>query len=232
MPDSLRSFQLGCQRTPEGVPTFVRQAGGLETRKRPHRRGVLHHVPAECLPDDRGAGLFHAPPRRQVDDRLSVRGPPLLGSSHSLEEAFMAPQPSRLSRLWSAHDSEWRDPAQVISQWSGAGSAAQELLRFPVRVDWWDVLAEHKITLLVTREYEHLVIALSPRLRRRARHAQTYLPLPHPSGLPTDRRRGAAYVARTRNPNQVYDLAPVSGLVDRSDVPPLGERYLSEFRPF
>ena len=143
----------------------------------------------------------------------------------------MAPQPSRLSRLWSAHDSEWRDPAQVIGQWSGAGSAAQELLRFRVRGDWWDVLAEHKITLLVTREYEHLVIALSPGVRRGERHAQTYLPLPHPSGLAADRKRGVAYVASTRNPNQVYDLAPVSGLVDRSDVPPLGERYLAEFRP-
>src|SRR5260370_41862210 len=145
MPDSLRSFQLGCQRTPEGVPTFVRQAGGLETRKRPHRRGVLHHVPAECLPDDRGAGLFHAPPRRQVDDRLSVRGPPLLGSSHSLEEAFMAPQPSRLSRLWSAHDSEWRDPAQVIGPWSRARSAPPTLPPFPVPSHSRHLLPAHNI---------------------------------------------------------------------------------------
>src|SRR5260370_7575142 len=143
----------------------------------------------------------------------------------------MAPQPSRLSRLWSAHDSEWRDPAQVISQWSGAGAAGQELLRFRVRGDWWGVLAEHKITLLVTREYEHLVIALSPGVRRGERHAQTYLRLPHPSGLAADRKRGVVYVASTRNPNQVYDLAPVSDLVDRSDVAPVGERYLAEFRP-
>jgi uncharacterized protein (TIGR03032 family) len=84
---------------------------------------------------------------------------------------------------------------------------------------------------LVTREYEHLVIALSPGLRRGERHSQTYLRLPHPSGLAADRKRGVVYVASTRNPNQVYDLAPVSDLVDRSDVSPVGERDLAEFRP-
>jgi uncharacterized protein (TIGR03032 family) len=143
----------------------------------------------------------------------------------------MATKPNQLSRLWSAHDSEWRDAAQVISQWSGGGRAGQDLLRFRVRGDWWDLLAEHKITLLVTREYEHLVIALSHGLRRGERHAQTYLRLPHPSGLAADRKRGVVHVASTRNPNQLFDLAPVSGLVDRSDVPPLGERHLAEFRP-
>lgn len=143
----------------------------------------------------------------------------------------MALSPNQLSRRWSAHDSEWRDPAQVVSGWSGAGRSEPDLLRFRVRGEWWDVLAEHKITLLVTREYEHLVVALSPRAHRGERQAQTYLRLPHPSGLAADRKRGIVHVASTRNPNQVYDLAPVSGLVPRSDVQLPGERDLAEFRP-
>ncbi len=143
----------------------------------------------------------------------------------------MALPPSKLNRLWSTHDSEWRDPAQVISRWSDASRSEPELLKFRVRGDWWDLLAEHKITLLVTREYEHLVIALSPGLRRGERPTQTYLPLPHPSGLAADRKRGIVHVASTRNPNQLYDLAPVSGLKERSDVASSSERDLAEFRP-
>ena len=143
----------------------------------------------------------------------------------------MAVSRGKLSRAWSAHDSEWRDPAQVISGWGDAGRSEPDLLRFRVKGAWWDVLAEHDITLLVTREYEHLVIALSPGMRRGERPAQTYLRLPHPSGLAADRKRGTVHVASTRNPNQLYDLAPVSGLVQRSDVHASGERELAEFKP-
>ncbi len=143
----------------------------------------------------------------------------------------MAPSSSKLSRLSSGHDSEWRDPAQVISEWSGASRSEPNSLRFRVKGGWWDVLAEHRITLLVTREYEHLVIALSPGLRPGEQHAQTYLRLPHPSGLVADRKRGIVHVASTRNPNQVYDLGPVSNLMKRDDVSVSGERQLGEFRP-
>jgi uncharacterized protein (TIGR03032 family) len=59
------------------------------------------------------------------------------------------------------------------------------------------------VTLLVSREYEHLLLAM--RCDERG-PSVTYLPLPHPSGLAVDRRRGLVHVASTRNPNQVYDL--------------------------
>jgi uncharacterized protein (TIGR03032 family) len=81
---------------------------------------------------------------------------------------------------------------------------------------WWETLEEAAITLLVTREYEHLVIALTV---ESGRPRVTFMPLPHPSGLAVDRSRGLVHIASTRNPNQIYDLAPVTGVHVRKDKP-------------
>jgi len=80
------------------------------------------------------------------------------------------------------------------------------LLVHRTRGPFWDLLDEAGITLLVSREYEHLLMALSGR----GGHGEiTYLPLPHPSGVAFDAKRGIVHVASTRNPNQVLELAPV-----------------------
>ena len=46
----------------------------------------------------------------------------------------------------------------------------------------------------------------------------SYLPLPHPSGLVVDRSRRVVHVASTRNPNQLYELRPASGALERLDL--------------
>ncbi len=120
-----------------------------------------------------------------------------------------------LDQLWALHHAEWREPAQVASQWREATDTDPQLLRHTVRGAWWETLARLDITLLVTREYEHLVMALHA--GRRGPHV-TFLRLPHPSGLAVDRQHGVVHVASTRNPNQVYDLAPVHHVLDRLDV--------------
>jgi uncharacterized protein (TIGR03032 family) len=101
------------------------------------------------------------------------------------------------------------------------------MLHFLVTGSWWEILASHGITLLITREYEHLLVALS------AHQApmETYMRLPHPSGLVADRSRGIVHVASTRNPNQLYDLAPVTGLINRLDQMPDANDRLLESRP-
>lgn len=120
-----------------------------------------------------------------------------------------------LAALWARHHAAWRDPAQVASQWREACDIDAKLLRHTVRDAWWETLAATGATLLVTREYEHLVMAL--RADDDGPHV-SYMQLPHPSGLAVDRKRGVVHVASTRNPNQVYDLAPVTALTDRRDV--------------
>jgi uncharacterized protein (TIGR03032 family) len=117
-----------------------------------------------------------------------------------------------LSKLHEAQNAQLRDPAQIASQWTGAGSVDPNLLKYSVRGEWWDILRECGITLIVTREYEHLIMAIQ------AGGRVSYLSLPHPSGLVVDRQQHLVYVASTRNPNQVFDLAPVSGIKKRLDA--------------
>ena len=128
------------------------------------------------------------------------------------------PTGPQLAELFAHHHEQSRDPAQIAGQWSGAGEVDPRLLEFRVRGDWWDVLAECGVTLLVTREYEHLVMALRATANGGG-GSITFMALPHPSGLVADRARKVVHVASTRNPNQVFDLAPVAGLRVRADLP-------------
>jgi uncharacterized protein (TIGR03032 family) len=119
------------------------------------------------------------------------------------------------SALWSRHHAEWRDTAQVASQWADAGNIDAELLRGNVRGAFWDVIERLGVTLIVSREYEHLLLALS--VVDGSPHV-SFFNMPHPSGLAVDRQRGVVHVASTRNPNQVYELMPATGVMSRLDV--------------
>lgn len=141
----------------------------------------------------------------------------------------MTPTRDDLDALWARHHAEWRDQAQITSQWREAATIDPRLLRCRIRGAWWETLAACGITLLVTREYEHLVMALSvgehgPRI--------SYTIVPHPSGLAVDHKKQTVYIASTRNPNQVYDCAPVEGRIPRLDVAPadLPDRVLLPLR--
>lgn len=125
------------------------------------------------------------------------------------------PTDQQLDALWARHSAEWRDPAQIASQWREATNVDRALLRHRVRGAWWETLADLDVTLLVTREYEHLVMALRV---TDGKPQVSYLPMPHPSGLAVDGEGSVVHVASTRNPNQVYDLAPVTGISPRLDV--------------
>ncbi len=121
----------------------------------------------------------------------------------------------QLEALWGRHSADWREPAQITSLWRDAADINRGLLRARTRGAWWSTLAEMGGTLLVTREYEHLVMAL------RATDAGpevTYLPIPHPSGLVVDAERRRVHLASTRNPNQILELRPINGTLPRSDL--------------
>jgi hypothetical protein len=112
-------------------------------------------------------------------------------------------------------DTAWRHPPDVVSGWEGASRVNAALLRHRVSGSWWECLESAGLTLIVTREYEHLVIALSV---VDGKPLVSYLPLPHPSGVAVDRRRNVVHVASTRNPNQIFELTPVNDLMPRPDV--------------
>ncbi len=124
--------------------------------------------------------------------------------------------------MWARHHAQWRDPAQIVSQWREAADTDPLLLQHKARGKWWEILATAGITLLVTREYEHLVMAMQT---TDGGPYVTYMRMPHPSGLAVDRPRGIVHIASTRNPNQVHDLKPVKAVVARQDAdvkPPVG----------
>lgn len=116
---------------------------------------------------------------------------------------------------WARHDAQWRDTAQIASQWEEARSVDPSLLRFRERGAFWETLDRLEATLLVTREYEHLAIALTVVA---GKPLATYMRLPHPSGLVYDRIRRVVHLASTRNPNQILELRPVTHLAPRRDV--------------
>lgn len=109
--------------------------------------------------------------------------------------------------MWDKHGQQWRDPAEIVSYPPPSGEARRALTRALVSGDWWDLLEELELTLLVGREYEHAVLSLSVST---GKPLVRCLCLAHPSGIAIDTHRGLVHVASTRNPNQVYTLAPLS----------------------
>ncbi len=136
-------------------------------------------------------------------------------NTKSKNRSVRKPASRELEALWSHHHGEWRHPGQIVSQWHKAAETDANLLRFSVRGKWWQALEAAKVTLLVTREYEHLIVSICV---VNGRPMLSFMPMPHPSGLAVDRRKGVVHVASTRNPNQIYDLAPVSDVTQRLDV--------------
>jgi uncharacterized protein (TIGR03032 family) len=121
-----------------------------------------------------------------------------------------------LTDLTAAHEAAWRDPAAVTSGWLTAGRVDSRLLKLRTRGAWWDLLDRLGVTLLVSREYEHLLLAMCT---VEGKPHVTYLQLPHPSGIAVDAERAVVHVAGTRNPNQLFELAPVRGSLSRRDAP-------------
>jgi len=104
---------------------------------------------------------------------------------------------------WDIHDAQWRDPAQIAGAWEASGTVDGELLRHRVDGPFWELLGELGVTLLVGREYEHLLMSLAPGGRI------GWLRMPHPSGIAVDLERERVHVAATRNPNQLVELTPL-----------------------
>jgi uncharacterized protein (TIGR03032 family) len=125
------------------------------------------------------------------------------------------PGNDELENLWAHQNAQWRDGAQITSQWEDAALTDTRLLQFDTYGNWWQILEETNSTILLTREYEHLIMGLSI---EKHQPLITYMRLPHPSGLVVDKENKQVYVASTRNPNQVFTFSPVTGMLLRQDV--------------
>ena len=92
---------------------------------------------------------------------------------------------------------------------------------------FWEVLASCGKTLMVSREYEHFVLALG---NHDDMPIMSVLDLPHPSGISTSPATGDLIVSSTRTPNQIFWLKQLTSVdfereivpVDIASSPPLG----------
>jgi uncharacterized protein (TIGR03032 family) len=118
------------------------------------------------------------------------------------------PQPLVHGR-WAEDDAAWRDPEEVVAGRRRTHQVDRRLLDIKVRGDWWGALEQLDACVVVSREYEHLLVALTvaPEGPR-----QSFMSLPHPSGLTYDSGAERLHVASTRNPNQLYVLMPTGGI--------------------
>ena len=141
--------------------------------------------------------------------------------------------PSR-EGLWQAQAAAWRDPARVVAFPGTESPLDPRSLKSVAHGYWWEVLQELDVTLLVSREYENLLVSLSnhdgvPR--------SGFLQVPHPSGIAYDPTSSSVHVACTRNPNQVLELVPARAFLDRTDVTVPSDResplvpHLSRYYP-
>jgi hypothetical protein len=68
---------------------------------------------------------------------------------------------SSVNGLWSAHNAAWRAPEQAATFWREASAIDPRLLRGRAYGAWWETIGRLRITLLVSREYEHLLLAMT-----------------------------------------------------------------------
>ncbi len=121
----------------------------------------------------------------------------------------------RKEELWQIQGDALREPSEILCQKYEHSGLYAESLKFSADEPFVELLGALGITLFVTREYEHLVLALTVDTSGKLRQSHTHLP--HPSGLVVDRKNNSIYIAATRNPNQIWEFKPLEGLQERKD---------------
>jgi len=126
-----------------------------------------------------------------------------------IEEAIMVTK----EQLWEQQNQAMRHPSTLFGGGHEASGIHANSLQYSLEKGFTRALHEEEITLLVSREYEHLLLAIRP--YGRSYIEQSFLHLPHPSGIAVDRRDNSIYVAATRNPNQIVQLNVSQGNMRR-----------------
>ncbi len=109
-----------------------------------------------------------------------------------------------------------REPSAVICGDYKTNGILPESLEYTIHGSFLPILEKLKVTLLVSREYEHLVIALNSKKKKLR---QSFIHLPHPSGIAIDEKTNKVYIAATRNPNQIIELAIANKNIEKFLTP-------------
>ncbi len=122
-----------------------------------------------------------------------------------------------------------RDPAKVIGGDYAANGIIPQSLEYVTEGNFLAVLERLKLTLLATREYEHLVLGLNV---KKGKLRQSFLHLPHPNGIAVNHKTNKVYIASTRSPNKIIELCAANKLMERDGYSQkkTGENYLTPSR--
>jgi uncharacterized protein (TIGR03032 family) len=127
----------------------------------------------------------------------------------------MAKGPINKDELWQKHGRALRLPQEIFGTKLENAGIVKESLEYRADKKFTALLGKLHLTLIVSREYENLLLALTP---RKGKIDQTFFHLPHPSGVAIDKKSGSVYVAATRNPNQIIEFKPTLGQLKRTGV--------------
>lgn len=133
-------------------------------------------------------------------------------------------------QLWEKQGLAFRDPVEVMIGNYHTNGVVSQSLKYKIYGSFLEILSKLKITLLVTREYEHLVTSIT--VSKNNMFRQSFFILPHPSGLAVNRKTKSVYIVTTRNPNQIWELKPTKDFLERIDYPVYenAEHYLMPSR--
>ncbi len=126
--------------------------------------------------------------------------------------------------LWSKQNAALRHPSEIFgTSFENAGITANSL-KYKASDAFSKLLHKLGITVIASREYENMLIALNSPDGKTTR--QSFFHLPHPSGLAVDRARNAMYVAATRNPNQIIEFKATGSHLSRLKFPKAPDTHL------
>lgn len=94
-------------------------------------------------------------------------------------------------------DGRYRQPAEIVNP--TFADINPDYLEAETSRNWWDLIGS--ITLMVTREHEHFVMAISG---NNGIPEVSCFPVPHPNGVAANRNN--LFIASTRNPNAIYQF--------------------------
>lgn len=120
----------------------------------------------------------------------------------------------RFATGWKLQAKAFRDPLEVYTCRPDLAGLTPDTLSYTADKGFVELLARLGVTLFVTREYENLVVALQAGT---GKLEQTFLPVPHPSGIAADRKERCLYLAATRNPNQIIEFRPIAATIPRRE---------------
>jgi uncharacterized protein (TIGR03032 family) len=106
----------------------------------------------------------------------------------------------------------YRNPMGIASLELPKASALKKSLQYNCDHAFNELLQKLQIRLIVSREYEHLLLELGS---NKGEFFQNYFPIAHPSGIAI--KEDSIYVAATRNPNTLVELCPSKGFMPRKD---------------